>query len=82
MVIFFSNALQCNLANGIAGKREMVEPITVANSQNFWYLFSKSSLIFKTIASVFPFVVEIVIVTELNTKLRNSISCVKGATKF
>ena len=82
MVIFFSNALQCNLANGIAGNREMVEPITVVNSQNFWYLFSKSSLIFKTIASVFPFVVEIVIVTELNTKLRNSISCVKGATKF
>ena len=82
MVIFFSNALQCNLANGIAGNREMVESITVANSQNFWYLFSKSSLIFKTIASAFPFVVEIVIVTEWNTKLETQSFVLKELRNF
>ena len=51
----------------------MTEPITEANSLIVGDLFSKNLLI-KIIASVFPLVIEIVIVTELNTKPRNSIS--------
>ena len=52
----------------------MTEPIAEANSLIFGDLFSKNLLIFETIASVFPFIIEIVIVTELNTKPGNSIS--------
>ena len=51
----------------------MTEPITEANSLMVGNLFSKN-LILKIIASVFPFVIEIGIVTKLNTKPGNSIS--------
>ena len=49
----------------------MIEPITEANSQNAGDLFSiKKSSNFQKTASGFPFVIETVIVTELNTKLK------------
>ena len=49
----------------------MTEPTTEANSQNAGDLFLiKKSSNFQKTASGFPFVIEIVIVTELNTKLK------------
>ena len=47
---------------------EMYEAITEANSIIIGDLFSKSLFGFKTIASVFHFVIETVIFTELNIK--------------
>ena len=47
---------------------EMYEAITEANSSIIGDLFSKSLFGFKTIASVFHFVIETVIFTELNIK--------------
>ena len=52
----------------------MIEPITEANYLIVGDLFSKNLLIFEIIASVFPFVIQIVIVTELNIKPGNLIS--------
>ena len=46
--------------------RKWIEPTTEADSLIVGDLFSKNPLTFKTIDSVFPFVIEIGIVTELN----------------
>ena len=51
-----------------------IEPITEASFLIVADLFSKILQAFKTIVSVFPFVIGIFVVTELNTKLKNSIS--------
>ena len=67
--------MQCNLPNRMTGNKEMTESIPGANSLIVGDLLIKSLLIFKTIASIFLFVIEIVIVTEQNTNPRNSVSC-------
>ena len=43
-----------------------IEPTTEVDSLIVGDLFSKNSLTFKTIDSVFPFIIQIGIVTELN----------------
>ena len=72
MVLSSYNTLQCNLPNGLAGNSEMTEPATEDNSLIVGDLFSKNPTSFEKIASVFLFVIEIVIVTEFNTKPRIS----------
>ena len=66
MVLSFSNALWCNLPNGMSGNRSMIEPTTEADSLIVEDLFSKTLLTFKTIDSVFSYVIEIGIVAGLN----------------
>ena len=50
----------------------MTEPVTEDNFLIVGDLLSKSLISFETIASVFYFVIEIAIVTKLNTKPKNS----------
>ena len=56
--------MQCNLPNRMTGNKEMTESIPGANSLIVGDLLIKSLLTFKTIASIFLFVIEIVIVTD------------------
>ena len=50
----------------------MTEPVTEDNFLIVGDLLSKSLISFETIATVFYFVIEIAIVTKLNTKPKNS----------
>ena len=82
MVLSFSKALWWNLLNRMTRTEEMYEAITEANSSIIGNLFSKSLFGFKTIASVFHFVIETVIFTELNIKTWNSLSWVQAELSF